>query len=83
MRILRLFVLLPLVLAQDVPHTRDFFFVGGGFVDTTSDPFVPKGKMLAGQVYVERLKPVSPSKKKYPIVLIHGHGQIGTVCPSM
>jgi hypothetical protein len=59
--------------AGEAPHTRRYFYVGGGYVDT------PDGKVFQNQMYVERLSPASGPKRQFPIVFLHGGGQSGTV----
>ena len=44
--------------------TREFFYVGGKYVGP------PGNQVMAGQMYVERLRPQKVTQK-YPIVLIH------------
>ena len=52
---------------------RDFFYVGGEYVEDEN------GKtFMQGQMYVEHLVPASVYMP-YPIVLIHGSVQTGTV----
>lgn len=58
------------------PHTRDYFYLGGRYVDDGRGDF-----LLAEQTYVEHLIPVHGVKKPYPLVLIHGQAQTGTVRP--
>lgn len=60
----------------EVPSIRSYFYVGGDYVDDGS------GKdehIFQSQMYVEKLLPVGGVTQKYPIVLIHGQGQTGTV----
>ncbi|KAG4438568.1 hypothetical protein IFR05_005943 [Cadophora sp. M221] len=59
-------------MAQGTPHRRSYFFIGGEYVNNSS------GNILAGQMYVEKLTPVSGRTKPYPIVFIHGGAQTGT-----
>ena len=65
-------------LSQGAPVTvptsvaeRGFFFVGGEYVGE------PGKQVMAGQMYVEALKPKTVTKP-YPIVLIHGAAQTAT-----
>jgi hypothetical protein len=51
---------------------RQYFYVGGNYVSTDS------GTLFVNQMYVEQLTPTKPSQK-YPLVLIHGEAQTGTV----
>jgi hypothetical protein len=67
--VLRLF---GLALAFDIPHTRQYFYVGPGYIMGAA------GHFRNEQMYVEVLTPVGPTKP-YPLVLISGLGQTGTV----
>ena len=60
---------------HEVPHTRSYWYVGGGYVRGTS------GHVFTNQMYVEKLSPVcnNCNLKQYPIVFIHGQAQTGTV----
>lgn len=58
--------------ANEAQHVREYFFVGGQYVNTSS------GTVLQNQMYVERLSPAEISQK-YPVVILHGGGQDGTV----
>ena len=60
--------------ASDTPHTRQFFYAGGNYVNTTG------GTIFKGQMYVEKLTPQRGVTQQYPILLLHGYGQTGTVC---
>jgi hypothetical protein len=51
---------------------RKYFYVGGNYVSTDS------GTLFVNQMYVEQLTPTKPSQK-YPLALIHGEAQTGTV----
>ncbi|KAK2738235.1 hypothetical protein FQN55_000650 [Onygenales sp. PD_40] len=53
-------------------HTRDYFYVGGGYINTE------KGHIFQNQMYVEKLSPASGSTRKFPVVFLHGRGQSGT-----
>src|SRR5580700_11049326 len=59
----------PAVFAQQqrTPATHEFFYVGGGY----------KGDLMAGQMYVEVLRPARVTRK-YPLVFIHGASQTAT-----
>jgi hypothetical protein len=59
--------------AHESEHTREFFMVGGGYVNTTT------GHLWSNQMYVEKLTPSCGVSQRYPIVFIHGQGQDGTV----
>jgi pimeloyl-ACP methyl ester carboxylesterase len=52
-------------------HTREFFYVGGGYTGK------PGGEVISGQMYVEVLRPQRVTRG-YPLVLIHGLGQTAT-----
>jgi pimeloyl-ACP methyl ester carboxylesterase len=56
---------------EQVFATREFFYVGGKYVG------FPGKEVMAGQMYVEVLKP-QQIRRKYPLILIHGGGQTGT-----
>lgn len=58
-------------LGQHAFSTSEFFYVGGKYVG-------PPGKqVMAGQMYVEVLRPARATQK-YPIVFFHGGGQTAT-----
>ncbi|PVH77236.1 alpha/beta-hydrolase [Cadophora sp. DSE1049] len=59
-------------MAQETRHHRSYFYVGGEYVNTSS------GHILTGQMYVEKLTPVSGCTRRYPIIFIHGGAQTGT-----
>ncbi len=59
------------VSAQRAPATRDFFYVGGKYAGDGS------GAVMAGQMYVEVLKPARVTRR-YPLVFFHGAGQTAT-----
>ena len=52
---------------QHVLSTRDYFYVGGKY----------SGETMAGQMYVEALRPARVTRK-YPLVFFHGNSQTGT-----
>lgn len=56
-------------LSQEVPYLRDYFYVGGKYVDDGSG-----GHIFRDQMYVERLQPAGGTRQKTPIVMIHGQG---------
>jgi len=58
-------------LAQHALSTRDYFYVGGKYSGK------PGQEVMAGQMYVEVLRPQRVTQK-YPLVLIHGAGQTAT-----
>jgi len=53
--------------AQHVLSTRDFYFAGGKY----------KGDVMAGQMFVEVLRPARVTRK-YPLVFFHGNSQTAT-----
>ncbi|KAK1974741.1 Alpha/Beta hydrolase protein [Colletotrichum cereale] len=57
--------------ADTIPYTRDFFYVGGRALTTTS------GELTADKLYVEKISPIFPLKSK-PVVFFHGGGCSGT-----
>ena len=59
------------VSAQHALATRDFFYVGGSYAGEAST------EVMAGQMYVEVLRPPRVTKK-YPLVFFHGAGQTAT-----
>jgi pimeloyl-ACP methyl ester carboxylesterase len=62
--------LLP-ALGQQTLSTRDYFYVGGKYTGP------PANRVMAGQMYVEVLRP-RQVVQKYPLVLLHGAGQTAT-----
>ena len=64
------------LLSQESPYQRTYFYVGGQYVDDGKG----NGRhVLQGQLYVEQLTPVDGIRRPWPVVLIHGGGQTGTV----
>ena len=61
--------------ATSALYTRDYFYVGGRYIQ------VPSGnttsQYMVGQIYVEKLTPALVTKP-YPIIFIAGAGQTGT-----
>ena len=67
-------IIINYVIARDETLAiRDYFYAGGSYVNTSA------GYIFTGQMYVEKLSPVSITQP-YPIIFIHGQGQTGTVC---
>jgi hypothetical protein len=60
--------------SDEVAHIRDFFYMGGQYISDGAG-----GHVFSDQMYVERLQPSSGIKQDYPIVLMHGQAQTGTV----
>ncbi|KAF8470840.1 Alpha/Beta hydrolase protein [Kalaharituber pfeilii] len=54
-------------------HYRDYFYVGGRYVDDGAG-----GHVFQDQMYVEHLVPQSQVKGKHPLVMIHGKAMTGT-----
>lgn len=57
---------------QEAFASREYFYIGGSYVNTST------GHLFMDQMYVEKLSPTAPSQP-YPVVLIHGQAQTGTV----
>jgi pimeloyl-ACP methyl ester carboxylesterase len=57
--------------AQHALATREFFYVGGAYAGEGD------GEVMAGQMYVEALRPPRVTKP-YPLVFFHGAGQTAT-----
>jgi hypothetical protein len=58
----------------DVAHTRKYFYTGGKYITDARG-----SHYLKDQLYVEELTPAAGVTKPWPLVLIHGYGQTGTV----
>ncbi|ETS81867.1 hypothetical protein PFICI_06869 [Pestalotiopsis fici W106-1] len=58
--------------ASEALHRREYFFVGGEYVNTTT------GTLRQNQMYVEKLTPAANSSQPYPLILFHGGSQDGT-----
>ena len=59
--------------SQDLPVTREYFYVGGHYTDNGAGQHI-----LKNQMYVEKLSSAYTSKQ-CPLVFIHGQAQTGTV----
>lgn len=59
--------------SNQAPCRRSCFYVGGEYVSNG------EVNHFADQMYVEQLDPVDGPTKPYPLILIHGLGQTGTV----
>lgn len=55
-------------------HDRSYFYVGGNYSVNTDGQHA-----FTNQMYVEKLVPAGGVSREYPIVLVHGNGQTGTV----
>ena len=60
----------------DTPYHREYFYVGGTYVPSTSDF---GGCTMKDQTYVERLTPVDGPTRDAPLIFVHGAGQSGLV----
>lgn len=68
-------VLVRPVFGQHALSTRDYFYVGGKYTGAPTDK--EDKEVMAGQMYVEALRPARATQK-YPLVFFHGAGQTGT-----
>lgn len=59
---------------MDCAHYRNYFYVGGRYVDNGKG-----GQIMEDQMYVERLTPAQGTSRTFPVIFIHGGGQTGTV----
>ncbi|KAL0934100.1 uncharacterized protein CTRU02_210899 [Colletotrichum truncatum] len=64
--------------SKETPHTRDFFYVGGRYIEKAS------GNVTVDQLYVEKLVPLASGRNRRrgvaaakPIVFFHGGGTTG------
>lgn len=64
----------PLCKSAEVPYTRDYFYVGGGYVPSA----IPGQSMISGQMYVEKLTPAQGANRTYPLVFISAGVPSGT-----
>ncbi|KAF5571423.1 fusarubin cluster-esterase [Fusarium phyllophilum] len=58
--------------SNEVPYTRDFFYIGGRSAKGTS------GTITVDQIYVEKLTPIKQWTQKLPLVFFHGGGLSGS-----
>lgn len=58
----------------EVAMVRSYFMIGGSY-----DEDVAGGRILRDQMYVEHMKPPHGVHQPYPIVMIHGGSQTGSV----
>lgn len=56
----------PLCSSNESPYTRDVFYVGGRWLNTSS------GNITTDQLYVEKLTPANGVKHSKPLVFFHG-----------
>jgi hypothetical protein len=54
--------------SKETPYLRDFFYVGGEYMNTTL------GNVTINQIYVEKLSPLGGKVQDNPIVFFHGGG---------
>ncbi|EMD93359.1 hypothetical protein COCC4DRAFT_133438 [Bipolaris maydis ATCC 48331] len=52
--------------SQESAYQRDFFYIGGGYVDSG----IPDQQMWSDQLYVEKLTPAKKVDKPYPMVFV-------------
>ncbi|KAL5115537.1 hypothetical protein ACEQ8H_006600 [Pleosporales sp. CAS-2024a] len=52
--------------SQESAYQRDFFYIGGGYIDSG----IPGQQMWSGQLYVEKLTPTPKANKTYPMVFV-------------
>lgn len=55
--------------SNESPHYRDFFYVGGHYVDSAL------GNLTYDQIYVEKLTPLGGASQPKPMVFFHGGGK--------
>ncbi|KAF2469508.1 alpha/beta-hydrolase [Lindgomyces ingoldianus] len=63
--------------------SRSYFYVGGRYEDSVSSKCSYSGRVMTGQMYVEKIVPQSgswgqPAKQQYPIVFMTGGSQTAT-----
>ncbi|KAK8096921.1 hypothetical protein PG999_012865 [Apiospora kogelbergensis] len=61
--------------SSESAYTRDFFYVGGDYVPSS----VPGQSIFTGQMYVEKLTPVTGVSQTYPLVFVSAGVPSGTV----
>lgn len=54
--------------SNETPYLRDFFYVGGRYIESAI------GHLTVDQIYVEKLSPVGGSRHPRPLVFFHGGG---------
>jgi pimeloyl-ACP methyl ester carboxylesterase len=63
-------------MSQETAVSREYFYAGGRYVEDGSG----SGQhIFRDQMYVEKLSPAVDCAMPYPLVFIHGQGQLGTV----
>lgn len=58
----------PSCASNERPYLRDFFYVGGRYIQTAI------GNVTVDQVYVEKMSPVTGARQPHPLVFFHGGG---------
>jgi hypothetical protein len=67
-------------MSQETAVSREYFYAGGRYVEDGSG----LGQhIFRDQMYVEKLSPAVDCAKPYPLVFIHGQGQLGTVSDAL
>ncbi|KAK8136978.1 alpha/beta-hydrolase [Apiospora sp. TS-2023a] len=61
--------------SSEAAYTRDFFYVGGDYVPST----IPGQSIFTGQMYVEKLTPLTGVNQMYPLVFVSAGVPSGTV----
>lgn len=61
--------------SAEAAYSRDFFYIGGGYVPSG----IPGQDMWGNQLYVEKLTPAKKVKKDYPIVFVSAGVPAGNV----
>ena len=64
------------MIAPESASHRSYFYVGGVYVNDENNP---GEHVMQGQMYVEQLTPLGGSRHPFPLVFIHGAGQIASV----
>ncbi len=58
----------------EIPYIREYFYVGGEYTTDGAG-----GHIFHNQMYVEKLSPAQGATQPFPIILMHGQAQTGTV----
>ncbi|KAK8046111.1 alpha/beta-hydrolase [Apiospora saccharicola] len=61
--------------SSEAAYTRDFFYVGGDYAPST----IPGQSIFTGQMYVEKLTPLTGVNQTYPLVFVSASVPSGTV----
>lgn len=65
--------------SSEAAYTRDFFYVGGDYAPSP----LPGQSIFTGQMYVEKLTPVTGVNQTYPLVFVSAGVPSGTVSSSV